>query len=456
MLTPRFPRLESLLDARIHQLTIAHFRRAMEKVDGATPLREEVDLDFKGTTYSPDDRGKHHLAVDVCALANAHGGVIVIGIKADPVTAVASEMVPAELSDGERLRMQSIVAGNVFPLPVVEVLMLPGEANSGLYVIVVHPSQLAPHAVRQSNQGLQYYRREGSGNRILAESEVADLYRRRFLDGRDRTDRLGRIGRECEPSLGDDPDDCWLTLACVPEAPGITTITGEALRALQRDWLPQFCQGFRADGPFSARGGPYQLVPGIGRVELASFRGQTARPVYGYASFYSDGATYCALQLTSRVRAQQPPPKLFGLSDEEVVLSCAGMLRLAASHSVVNAGTGGDALVSLAVAYCGKDPLVMGHVRSDSWWHEYVGSRPLAGVAQLPPHTIDAGAVLSDVKERLVASRMVLTDLFHAFGIPEVYQVDAAGALRSLYWSHGALDPWEAAKEVPRVDERVD
>jgi hypothetical protein len=51
---------------------------------------------------------------------------------------------------------------------------------------------------------------------------------------------------------------------------------------------------------------------------------------------------------------------------------------------------------------------------------------------------------------------MVLTDLFHAFGTPEVYQVDAAGALRSLYWSHGALDPWETAKDVPRVDERVE
>jgi hypothetical protein len=53
-------------------------------------------------------------------------------------------------------------------------------------------------------------------------------------------------------------------------------------------------------------------------------------------------------------------------------------------------------------------------------------------------HTIDVSACFASTRELLVACRLVLTDLYQAFGIPEVEQIHEDGHLRRRYFAEFA------------------
>ena len=96
------------------------------------------------------DRARNKLLEEAVAFANAHGGALLIGIKeSDTKPPVAAEINPlprcAELAERLRLMLRDCVEPQ---LPRLEVFGLPTEGESGVVVIRVGRSRLAPHRVR--------------------------------------------------------------------------------------------------------------------------------------------------------------------------------------------------------------------------------------------------------------------------------------------------------------------
>ncbi len=453
MAISRFRRLELVLGASIDGLTLDHLKDMAGRAQTADPVREDFDLDFKEALYGARDEDKHHLAEDVAALANTHGGVIFLGVRADKQTSIAVELTPVPLSDSERLRMQHIIATHVAPPPAFEIKLIVAEPGTGFFAIVVPPSPSAPHAVRAANMSLRYYRRDGSGNRPLAETEVAEIYRRRFTQSAARETRLGEIRAEMGRMLQADNDiGPWLALALVPELPGSMSITARTLRALREKWLPQFTNGFVGDAPF-VRCTP-QISTGVSRVIVSEYRKEpNAPPHYAYAELHVDGSGFAAVQIHPASPSFRDPGNL--LYDEQLFAHEAGLLRMLSDHAVSNCGTRGDALAATGLLVCLREF----RIGCDRWQgirQALRDSRGLAGVPPLPSHTLSLDAVALDGRERLVATRVLLADLIHAFGLPEVLQVTPGGELRSLYWNDGVLDHWTGMRDVPRVDAKVE
>ncbi len=70
----RLPSVERLIGDRLSNLTEPHLAML-----GASGIDEDSQLDFK-QTFLTEDKDTLELAKDVCALANARGGLIVYGI----------------------------------------------------------------------------------------------------------------------------------------------------------------------------------------------------------------------------------------------------------------------------------------------------------------------------------------------------------------------------------------
>lgn len=133
--------------------------------------QEAFDLDFKQGLYGRNDTEKRDLAVDVAAMANTAGGIIVLGIDEDDQARAASTP-GVEVTDAEAGRMQQIVASLVSPMPtfdVVPILDAAADAGSrGFLLVAVPRSAGAPHAVLVNNS-LRYPKRNGSTTRYLSE-----------------------------------------------------------------------------------------------------------------------------------------------------------------------------------------------------------------------------------------------------------------------------------------------
>jgi hypothetical protein len=90
---------------------------------------------------------------------------------------------------------------------------------------------------------LAYPVRYGARTVHLTESEVADRYRCRFAQARERAERLDEVIAGGQAVF--DPDQAWLTVAVVPEVAGTVPIDHAALERLTR-WvrsLPKFPLG---------------------------------------------------------------------------------------------------------------------------------------------------------------------------------------------------------------------
>jgi len=116
MVALRSSRLEGLFGGPLGAMT--HASVASLVPNGVV---ESYDLEFKGQIYGRSDKEKRDLAGDVAALANTAGGVILLGIEEDDqARACAAPGVP--LSDAEVGRMRQVVASQVSPLPLFDVL----------------------------------------------------------------------------------------------------------------------------------------------------------------------------------------------------------------------------------------------------------------------------------------------------------------------------------------------
>ena len=98
------------------------------------------------------DFAKDKILMEVVAFANAHGGALLLGVKESdtkPPFAAKILLIPRCADLAERLKM--IFRDRVEPqLPTLEVVAIPTEGESGIIVIRVRRSRLAPHRVTQT------------------------------------------------------------------------------------------------------------------------------------------------------------------------------------------------------------------------------------------------------------------------------------------------------------------
>lgn len=134
-------------------------------IDSQVPEGEQIE--FKGTLPakgddSPDpwmseqkrigDRAKNEILKEAVAFANAHGGTLLLGIgesKSKPPVAAEISPIPrcAELAE----RLKQVFRDCVEPqLPVLDVFAVPTKDESGVVVIRVGRSRLAPHRVMKT------------------------------------------------------------------------------------------------------------------------------------------------------------------------------------------------------------------------------------------------------------------------------------------------------------------
>jgi hypothetical protein len=219
----RLHRLTSRLGAEIGELTPAHLEALCD-----LHIPEDADLDFKSrdeyTTSGPD--GLDELAKDVTALANARGGLIIIGITEDS-QGCAQSLSEVTVSDKKIGQMYNGLRARVVPyLPDIWISNLETVNGSGTgYVLIAVPgSAIAPHAVRMTSRPqYSFARRMGRTTAWLEESEIAALYRDRFRLAEEHQDKVLKVlelgsgwTQRIRPAA---TGRVWLELALVPSVP---------------------------------------------------------------------------------------------------------------------------------------------------------------------------------------------------------------------------------------------
>lgn len=222
--------------ARVEQ--VLGLTGSIEDADDSTLLRglellmersvvEADDLDFKAAWWSverskhPAQDGRHELAKDCVAMANAGGGVLIVGVGEDGA-ARAVALMPLDGEPGEEQLIQ-ILTDRVTPALVgvrVRTVRSSGDSHgvAGYFALVlVPPSSLAPHCVRRPNEpGLLYPVRRGRTTAYLSETEVATRYRDRFQLARTQVERVRDVLEQGESKLDRTPGRLWVSVAVLP------------------------------------------------------------------------------------------------------------------------------------------------------------------------------------------------------------------------------------------------
>ena len=448
-LLPRLPRVEALIGCRLGEIDAAVVDRIV-----AMCTREDTDLDFKREVYAQTEKGHRDAASDVAAMANGPGGAIFLGIRDHDAAAV--EVTPVEFSEATELRLGQAIISQTAPKPDFKIHRIPSAADPthGVYLIVVPPSAYAPHAARL-NDRLGYPKRAGIHTRWLAESEVADAYRARFLSGEQRAERLNVVLNAGQTTLG---DGVWLSMALVPVVAGSFAISHPSMRqelsnASQR-W---YGQGF-ASHVFTTSP---QCEAALGRVVLCTGHWNGHRTsTSGHAEMHKDGSVFVATIVGGHLQrglALGMQPTTWSVDDEMLVEQAIAAVSLAVEFASERAGATGDAYISASIVTVGAPADVeLIHVRQGPPM-QFSGSHRVSGVEHSTVLiSLDDAAT---AQGRLVIARLALMGIFQWFGYPEVPQINDAGKLRRPYFGHQhrpAVERWAAANGVEIVDTTVE
>ncbi|MFJ4895035.1 helix-turn-helix domain-containing protein [Streptomyces sp. NPDC088788] len=229
-----YRRLATLLGTDPAHATADDVRRLLNNPQAA----EDQDLDYKLKPHDNGTEGGGELAKDIAALANATGGVLILGLQENRKTSIPVHAGPFELSDGLRRHYMETLASRAAPIVDCQIHYatqehVDGEVPKGFALVMVPPSSRAPHAVTGLNDTkdgtLRFPVRTGSGTRCMTPTEVEtaffDKQSRRALR-EERHDQL-RAALDKEKSLVEYPTrwQIWgkkarLVFSLVPNTPG--------------------------------------------------------------------------------------------------------------------------------------------------------------------------------------------------------------------------------------------
>jgi len=463
MVALRSRRLESLFGTSLDALRAEHVHALV-----SSSAEEAFDLDFKAALYGRGDSERRALAGDVAALANTAGGVIVLGVaEDDQARAVATPGV--RVTDAEVARIRQVIASLVAPMPVVDVLTVPGcgaehgagvrpgispasradtgpaggaaeEQARGFIMIAVPRSPAAPHAVLV-NEALRYPRRNGATTRYLSEPEVAAAYRERLAGARRQSTRISEVQREALERLN--PAGLpWVVVTLVPDLPGDILITSETHRAFKDQITAQSATITAADIRFRrATVGPRRLLAD-GTMDNSPYAKWVSLDLHADGS----GAYgVCVLDLHERRRQQPAPegePQLQMIHEEAVVVAVlSGVLHLA-RHARDRAAAGGSALLRAQIyPISPQRPTELGHLHSVGFI-DALGTQVLTA----QPPAAEAAAPLDDLAQPgpalIQVSALLVNEIGHAFGIAEIGHISRDGQIRRRHWAHTPIAAW--------------
>jgi hypothetical protein len=405
-----FPRLRDILGAPIDDAT---FEQILGLVKSGA--EEHFDLDFKRSLYAHKAAEGADLAKDVAALANSLGGVIVLGIREENGAAV--EATPVEFSEPEELWMQQKIASLVFPKPTWRLRRVPdpSDPSRGFCLCIVPRSRVAPHAV-VDGISLKYFVRDQKSNRPLAEHEVAERYRERFVRGTESNARLAQV--LADGRAGWRPPEFFLEMALVPLDPGELKISyGELEFIKERIWRRPQEHHLRRDIVLPATG--------LRRICLRGAKAREREHELYYGELHGDGAGYLGVSVFPR--ATKPPPMF--VRQWWFVHDLAEQLS-ELTHHAIRSGSTGDALaVSRFTTSSGKPPTNVALAPLTEFFEgEDV---PAARGPFESRHTV---TLERTELESMLAVRSILTDLVQAFGFPEVEMINSDGTIPRELW----------------------
>jgi hypothetical protein len=431
----RSRRLETLLGAQIADAD--HAQIATLKTSS---VPEDSDLEFKGELYGNGDSARRELASDVASFANTVGGLIILGIEED-AQGRADELPGVALSDAEQNRMHQIVASLVAPAPPLDIRQVedPARPSHGLFLLSVPRSPGAPHAVR-INEGYRYPRRTGTTTSYLTEYEIALAYRERFAGLQAQQELSLQYENDLVVELADEGVFAVLTL--VPDQPGELPINHANFQVVQRELLTdrmlEIFDGYSWQRVSVAEG---CFVADVGHDDKPKH--QAARMYRGGAGTFAKSVSTCDESGVERI------------IDEWLVDTIIGGLDFLVRRARLAAAAGSASLRLSLYPVEGSRPVGLAHFRHHGLKQGFGRPRTVQPVAQA---VIDLDSVAASKQELMMAVHALANGIFHAFGVPEVYQIDAEGNVRRKYWSsevQGRLKRWAEAEGVPIVESTV-
>ncbi len=396
----RSARLEALLGSELEQVQHSQLMTLI-----SNQVAEAFDLDFKSEMYGSSDRDKRDAAIDVAALANTAGGLLILGIEEDD-QARASAAPGVALSEADERRIRQIVGSNVVPMPAIDVLRIPDPARAehGLVLIAVPRSPLAPHAVLV-NEGLRYPKRNGATTRYLSEPEVADAYRERFAAAQRQVDRAREIEADALNRLATTDDQMWIVVSLVPDLAGELVIDQAALNAARTELMGR--------QPLIMPTGAHWLRISIGRRRLLAdgTRDNSRMARYLSTDLHDDGAG----AFGAFVLIQGPP---------EVVRR--------------------------------QQPLRLGCRRGG--FLDPLGSRIMTDAAPPSERVATLDGLAAGGRDLVSAAYLLASDVFQEFGWAEAAQLTRDGGVRLRYWNREwrpYVEQWAETAGISTTEETL-
>jgi hypothetical protein len=137
-------------------------------------VREGKTIEYKQAMPAKTDKEVIQFLAAVSAFANTAGGDLLIGVSSVDGVACALPGIPLNGFDGEKLRLEQLLADNIEPrLPPVAFHSV--ECGNGQHVVIIRipRSWLAPHRVNKNNV---FYGRNSAGKYPLDVGELRDAF----------------------------------------------------------------------------------------------------------------------------------------------------------------------------------------------------------------------------------------------------------------------------------------
>jgi hypothetical protein len=170
----------------------------------AAQVPEGLRLEYKSELYGNSDGDKREFLKDVTALANSHGGHLILGIEESGGGANRIPGVVCSDTDAEILRMEQMLRGGVEPIiSGIRIKAIPVEENRNVFVLRIPKSWHPPHRVVAKGSN-RFYIRHSAGvhepsveelRSLFTQSSTAMEHARRFRDERIATVCAGEGSR---------------------------------------------------------------------------------------------------------------------------------------------------------------------------------------------------------------------------------------------------------------------
>ena len=275
------------------------------------------------------------------------------------------------------------------------------------------------------------------------------MYRSRFAQASEQITRLDTVVddglRRLTIGKGDGVDSKrpWISAGLVPNQLGSMPLTLETLDEY-RDWLVKFA----SQEPFTqVWANATRTTSGVRRITATYYNVNPGAIDTDYAEFHTDGSGFAATPMRWSTQHSSEPV----LFDARLIDRVVALLRMLADHAVNRAGAYGEAVVEVRVHAPVDLMLASSRAANEGWEMRGPDTNNTLKGDEVSRHTLSLDDLTGSQSRLLAASRLVLTDLFQAFGSPEVRQITPDGGLRIRHWSsseHQSLRRWADANGV--------